>query len=1773
MPIIRGTTSDDTLTGTSDADRILSYWGSDTVDGGDGDDWIVDHGGSNTLRGGAGNDTIFLRTFNLTSNFNDVVWTNLIEAGDGNDRVDVVGNALGLATVDLGAGNDLLTLGENEYTFRTDLNITLGTGQDRIRFDYSIGDWYRQTLTPATIVITDFTVGNAGDVIDVSELVAGLTAYNPAPGNPFASGHLILVQDGADTIIRVDVDGAGGGSGGAYFRDIARLTGVTASTLTTFNLAGMAPNGAAATSTTVNGTAGIDMLSGVFGSGSINGLGGDDQLFGSLGSEVLDGGQGNDIIDGGRSNDTLYGGDGNDVLSDGWGNDTILGDAGDDIITVVRGAVQTGLPSVFEAVSILGGDGNDTVYVDVPFDPNSNTQRHFINLAVDLGAGDDRIELPSLIGGAVLTLGTGSDHVFLGQHYFNDMYPNDPINFGSLTPLRITDFAAGNGGDVLELDRMLVISSGWDAVSNPFTTGHLRLQQQGADTLVIWDYDGTGGGSGNFYEFTVARLSGVTASALTAFNFGGYNPTGAASGFGVLSGTAGNDVLLGSNSGDTLNGGDGDDRIEDRKAGSDTLSGGNGDDVIIVDHQFAHAPEFITINAGVGADNVDFNANESSGQPITLTVDLGTGDDRLTLRTAPSGGSTITLGTGQDIVTLDLSLASQSMGSIIITDFTAGNSGDRIDWTQFVTADVLENPAGFNPFQTGHAKLVQSGSDVLLQLASTGSANGSQIFNTIITFQNTSLGTFTDYNFGFNIYANPILGTPNADPLNGTAAINRIEGLDGNDTIDGLGGDDLLRGGNGADTINGGDGHDWIDGDADNDTINGDAGNDRLDGGRGLDNVNGGDGDDFINDEFGLDTITGGIGNDIVNIRFDYTSIVNNGQLPGSLSTGDGNDTVTIRDSFVAIYPGMPGAPPPAGYAVNLGAGDDVLITDGQFGSVTLGSGRDTIRFTVGPRGQNLIVTDFETGNAGDVFDVLSLVGWTDRWSPFESGNLELRQNGNHVELWRIPDISGIYAEELLATFQNTTVAAFTAANFNGIDPHTALNYAQIITSDVTIGNGTTAARPNVIPVGFQFDLYSTQFWYNANGAAAQFVNHGTVNSTMTLGGYGDLTGILVTGGTNPNALFHNASDGAFNVDFDPLPSEGFSAVFARTYGFVAPAMSTAFLNDGLFQVNAATGTAIGVISGYDPFHNRAVTNNGTFNVTSADYDAIGFRLGFSTAFTNTGTINVSGAEIVIGATFEQFRGALVDNQGTITVTVPNTSPYYSIGILINQGVAPNSGSFSYSNSGTITAEIAFYIEDSLVTPGIEIVDILTNSGTINGAVIMGRGNDTLNNSGTINGNVSMGAGDDQFNGATGTQPGAILGEGGNDILTGGVGDDLLVGGDGDDLMTGGLGSNTLIGGLGADRYFVSSAADSIVEYANEGVDSVYTALAVYTLATHVEDLNFNGSGSFLGIGNAGNNVIIGGTSRDELFGLDGNDSLNDGGGGDGNEDTLIGGNGDDFYFVGVRGTSTIELAGGGTADTVVTAFSVYGLQANIENLIAQPGTGHDALVGNILDNIIQGSTLADGLYGREGNDRLYGGTGAANTLLGQQGDDTYYVDAAGDSVIEFAGEGIDTVRASVSVFTLGMNVEHLAYASTGDFVGIGNALGNELTGGVGSDFLSGLDGDDIIIGGGGADTLVGGAGVDHFRYQGSDGVDTIVGFTSGVDKIALLGAAFLPTGTVAFVQGAGATANSANSTILYDSATGIISFDADGNGTGAAIALASVGTGLTLAAGDFVFY
>jgi len=406
-------------------------------------------------------------------------------------------------------------------------------------------------------------------------------------------------------------------------------------------------------------------------------------------------------------------------------------------------------------------------------------------------------------------------------------------------------------------------------------------------------------------------------------------------------------------------------------------------------------------------------------------------------------------------------------------------------------------------------------------------------------------------------------------------------------------------------------------------------------------------------------------------------------------------------------------------------------------------------------------------------------------------------------------------------------------------------------------------------------------------------------------------------------------------------------------------------------------------------------------------------------------------------------------------------------------------------------------------------------------------------------------------------------------ILAGNEFNNTLVGGVGDDTLVGGSGNDTLIGNGGDDRYEVDSAADLVVEAGGGGADTVYASVS-YSLAIgqHVETLRANaGTTGLILTGNELDNTLQGDAGNDILNGGIGNDIL-DGGIG---SDTLTGGAGDDEYHVDSTADRVVEATGSG-ADTVYASVS-YSLAARlqVETLRADAGTTGLRLAGNELDNTLVGGNGDDTLIGGLGNDMLNGGIG----------NDRFYVDSAGDQVLEAAGGGADAVYASVDYsLATGQEVETLrADASATGLVLTGNEFNNTLAGSVSDDTLQGGIGDDTINGGNGRDTLVGGTGIDSFIFNttlGAGNVDTIQDFTVADDLFKLSRAAFSAGGLAPGALAASrfvvaAAAQDTSDRLIYNASSGALYYDADGTGARAQVQFAQLDTGLALTNNQFV--
>src|SRR3954471_20996724 len=326
---------------------------------------------------------------------------------------------------------------------------------------------------------------------------------------------------------------------------------------------------------------------------------------------TITGTAGNDTLVGTADADLIEGLGGNDsILDEKGGVDTIHGGDGDDTITVRRGGstgASAGLGNVLD-----GGAGDDTIVLSIlsgggtySFDMFGGAGNDVFRLtghclSVDAGDGDDLIFFSARNFDATGTVRTGAGVDIISLEIGVVVHVLDVIAF---------DFTTGNGGDQIDLEPSLLAVTSWDQSSNPFAAGYILLAQNGSDTVVSIDPDGSAGGGA---ARSVLTLQNIQMTALTAWNFDGYAPDGSPPAPQTINGTSGPDRLSGGGGADTIRGGDGDDRI-DGGAGADQIFGDGGNDVL------DGGPGSDEVHGGDGNDTI----TDTAGASATIYGDAG----------------------------------------------------------------------------------------------------------------------------------------------------------------------------------------------------------------------------------------------------------------------------------------------------------------------------------------------------------------------------------------------------------------------------------------------------------------------------------------------------------------------------------------------------------------------------------------------------------------------------------------------------------------------------------------------------------------------------------------------------------------------------------------------------------------------------------------------------------------------------------------------------------------------------------------------------------------------------------------------------------------------------------------------------------------------------------------------------------------------------------------------------------------------------------------------
>lgn len=313
----------------------------------------------------------------------------------------------------------------------------------------------------------------------------------------------------------------------------------------------------------------------------------------------------------------------------------------------------------------------------------------------------------------------------------------------------------------------------------------------------------------------------------------------------------------------------------------------------------------------------------------------------------------------------------------------------------------------------------------------------------------------------------------------------------------------------------------------------------------------------------------------------------------------------------------------------------------------------------------------------------------------------------------------------------------------------------------------------------------------------------------------------------------------------------------------------------------------------------------------------------------------------------------------------------------------------------------------------------------------------------------------------------------------------------------------------GNDLAYVTVSDEPVAPTHSDNVSQLGTTGDDYIALGRGMNGHLGGGSDYLD-GKDGNDTILSAGANDQLMGGAGNDQLY----GEGGNDGLYGEAGNDYLF-------------GGQDDDWLDGGS--------ENDILYGGVGHDTMLGGKHNDWLSGEAGNDKLYGGVGHDRLYGGVNN-DLLYGEAGNDRLYGDAGNDKL----------------------------YGSSNNDI---------LYGGVGNDTLFGGTGNDKLYGGSGKDAFV----LDA-RPHKTLNVDRIYDFNVKYDSIYLENSYFkVGKGTAVKPQKInkdmftiGKHAADAEDRVIYDKASGVLYYDADGTGAKAQIKIAVLQKNLKMTYNDF---
>ena len=1484
------------------------------------------------------------------------------------------------------------------------------------------------------------------------------------------------------------------------------------------------------------------------------------------------------------------------------GDDTIQAGAGDDWVRLGGGSVPG-----YGTKVIDGGSGVDTlewgafaksaIVVDLAAgtlrggdDGTGSASLVSIETVIGADGFDDRISgaaaAESLLGGTgndTLDGRGGNDTLTGGLGADTFAFSTTP---GAGNADQVTDFisvtnklsfdntvftALGSAGNFVAGDARFAAGAG-------FTSGHDASDRIVYDTTtgnLYYDADGNGAGAAQL----VATLQGhpsLAATDITVSGTAGSSIQGTAGndtltgteGNDTIDGLAGNDALVGSHGADLLRGGDGDDTLDGatdftrdfteltqdangQPLPGDTLDGGLGNDVfeiqfndVIVDaggidtvrtdqdvytlpdgfENLTYQPFEFSDGEGIGVSyvgNALDNTIRVQGLFVNSGADIDGGDGNDLLISGASNdrllggrGNDTLMGGGSDFDGDSYSGGDGDDRLVSVGTHDTLSGGNGADSFVFASAPGMDDPSAprmISDFVSGTDKIVLDGfvhpnsgssgnftADDARFFAAPGASTAHDATDRVI--YNTSTGELF-YDADGTGEGAALLITHLGPGVTLVATDIAVE--NGNAGIAGTAGDDSLTGSEGNDSISGL---------AGNDTLNGLGGDDTLDGGAGDDSLIGGDGFDLLSGHDGNDTLDGGGGND-------------------TLSGVDGADSFVFRGAGAAT----------ADHVIDFATGSDKIHLDA---SVLTGLGADG-NFSAGD------ARLFAGAGANAAHDADDRVIF----------------NTSTGQLWYDGDGTGAGDPALIGTFTSGIFGAVTQVN----------------AADIVVDNGSGQA---INGTAGNDSLTGTNGTDSINGLAG--------NDTINALGGND----TIDGGSGVDSMIGGLGDDLYFVDNlgdVTLEQAGggndtVDASVSYTLGaFVdnltligsAPINGTGNELDNIITGNLANNalsggagndTLLGQPAGIDPSDGDD-TLDGAAGNDSLDGGYGSDRLiggdGNDTLIAGPHGLFVpgdTGVDTLDGGLGDDFyqvvndRDVLIDAGGIDTVVAIDLDWTLGAGFE-NLTLANGVGEFGQTGIGNE-------------------LDNVMSVGFADSRLEGRGGNDTL-----IGGLIFNG-------GARGLDGGA-----GNDVLTG-RGESLFIfdqapGTANADVITDfQSGDSTLeldarvMTALGASGQL---AADDARFFAAAGATGGHDADDRVIFNTSTGQVFYDADGSGAGAGQlivtlqpgatlAASDIVVdnGSTPGSTITGTAGNDSLTgtagddtlDGGAG---VDTMNGGLGNDTYIV----TAGDVLSDTGGVDTVQSSVT-WALADGFENLTLT-GTGIVDATGNNAANLLIGNSARNFFNPRGGDDTIQGGGGNDWVRMGGGS-----VPGYGTKVID-GGSGVDTLEwgafaKSAIVVDLAAGTLRGGDDGTGSasLTSIETVIGadgfdDRISGAAAAESLLGGTGNDTLDGRGGNDSLTGGAGADTFVFDtppGTGNVDQVTDFVSASDHLSFDNAVFtalgangnFAAGDARFAAGAGFTSgHDASDRVVYDTSTGNLYYDADGNGAGAAQLVATI--------------